>query len=263
MPVAERHDCAPVFLESLDVHRIRLGALVRKLERWAPLDARDQAAILALPHQVRALDSGHHLVWEGDRPQHCCVLLSGFAFRHKSAGHGGRQILSVHMPGDAVDLQNSLLGVADHGVQMLTAGDVALIPIEAVKDIAFAHPPIGLAMWYDTLVDGSIFREWITNVGQRDARTRIAHLLCEIGLRLEQTGLADRSHYELPITQEQLADAVGLTSVHVNRTLKALGEDGYITRSHRMISVSDWTRLAKVGDFNARYLHVEGLRALA
>jgi DNA-binding transcriptional ArsR family regulator len=112
-------------------------------------------------------------------------------------------------------------------------------------------------MWIDTLVDGSIFREWIANVGRRDARTRIAHLLCEFSIRLRVAGLGSEARYELPMTQEQLADATGLTSVHVNRTLKALEQDGVIERPNpRSIWVGNWRRLAEVGDFDTGYLHL-------
>jgi CRP-like cAMP-binding protein len=233
-----------------------LSAMIRKLELWQPLLAAEQEAILALPHACRDLHAGQYLVWDGDRPQHTCVLLDGFAHRHKIGGNGGRQILSIHMKGDIVDLQNSLLGIADHNVQMLTAGKVALVPVEAMRDLASTHPAIGMAMWYETLVEGSIFREWILNIGRRDARTRIAHLLCEFAVRMEAAELGDVSTYELPITQEQLADAVALTAVHVNRTLMRLEEDGLISRTKRVITIHDWPELAKTADFQPRYLHL-------
>src|SRR5690606_8730294 len=139
---------------------------------------------------------------EGDRPGNACVMLSGFSIRHKVAGNGGRQIFSIHMKGDLADLQNSLLGHADHNLQALTRVAAALIPVEAIQEIAFTRPAIGRAMWYETLVDASIFREWTLNVGRRDARTRTSHLLCEFALRLEVTGLGERCDYELPMTQE-------------------------------------------------------------
>lgn len=234
-----------------------LAPMVRKLSLWGPLSDDDRAQILELPHQRRRLDANQYLVWDGDRPQNTCVLLSGFAFRHKHAGNGGRQIVSIHMRGDIVDLQNSLLGIADHNVQMLTAGEVALIPVAAVRDIATRNPVIGMAMWYETLVEGSIFREWVLNIGRRDARTRIAHLLCEFAVRLEIAELGHPTHYELPITQEQLADAVALTPVHVNRTLMNLEAEQLITRTKRVISITDWTKLVKVADFEPRYLHLD------
>ena len=111
-------------------------------------------------------------------------------------------------------------------------------------------------MWYETLVEASIFREWILNIGRRNARTRIAHLLCEFALRLEIAELGKMTGYTLPITQDQLADAVALTSVHFNRTLMRLEADGLIKRSKREITINDWTQLAKAGDFQPRYLHL-------
>ncbi len=238
-----------------------LSLMVRKLSQWSPLDADERAAILALPYIRRGIEANQYLVWDGDRPTNACLLLRGFAFRHKLAGDGARQILSIHMKGDLIDLQNSLLGEADHNVQMFATGEVALIPIENVRKLAFEHPNIGMAMWYETLVEGSIFREWVLNVGRRDARTRIAHLLCEFALRLEVADLGQQTHYEMPITQEQLADAVALTPVHVNRTLMGLQADGLIKRDKRTISISDWDRLAIVGDFVPRYLHLDPPKA--
>jgi CRP-like cAMP-binding protein len=239
-----------------DTTQPTLAPMVRKLQLWHPLSEADRRAVLDLPFVERELDAGQYIVWEGDRPQNACLLLSGFAYRHKLAGDGGRQILAIHMKGDLVDLQNSLLGIADHNVQMLSAGRVAMIPVEDMRDIAFACPAVGMAMWYETLVEGAIFREWIVNIGRRDALTRIAHLLCEISLRLDVAELGHQTEYELPISQEQLADAVSLTSVHVNRKLMELESGGLIKRTKRMIEVNDWPALARVGDFQSRYLHV-------
>jgi len=233
-----------------------LAPMVRQLGRREEFDARDRDAIHALPFTLRKVQASQYLVWDGDKPQYTCLLISGFAFRHKLAGNGGRQIVSIHMRGDIVDLQNSLLGTADHNVQMLTAGEVAMIPVEAMRELAFNHPSVGMAMWYETLVEGSIFREWVLNVGRRDARTRIAHLLCELALRMESAGLGEHVNYEFPITQEQLADSVALTSVHVNRTLMKLEADGLITRNRRMITVVDWRKMIVEADFEPRYLHI-------
>lgn len=235
-----------------------LEPMVRKLGGWRTLDGHDQQALRALPYRVIKLRPQEYVVREGDRPQNSCLMLSGFAFRHKVAGNGGRQIFSIHMAGDLADLQNSLLGVADHNLQALTHVEIALIPVEAIQDIAFSRPAIGWAMWYETLVDASVFREWTLNVGRRDARARAAHMLCEFSLRLETAGLGKRCNYELPMTQEQLADALGLTSVHVNRTLMALAGEGLITRAQRSIQIDDWPRLAKEGDFDPAYLHLQG-----
>ena len=233
-----------------------LEPLARKFESYATFQPGDREALLALPHEVKTVDAASYLVREGDVTTRACVMLSGFTYRHKIVADGARQILAIHMRGDMVDLQNSILRVADHNVQALTACEIASIPREAVKRLAYERPGIGLAMWYDTLVDGSIFREWIANVGRRDSRTRLAHVLCEFALRLETAGLATHTKWELPMTQEQLADVTGLTSVHVNRTLKALALDGLISRNKRSVTVTDWKALARAGDFQSGYLHL-------
>ena len=229
--------------------------MVSKLEQRGALNSGDRQATLDLPYRVIKLRPQEYIVREGDTPQHCCLMLSGYSFRNKIAGNGGRQVFSIHMRGDLADLQNSLLGVADHNLQALDHVEAAMIPVAAIQDLAFSRPAVGRAMWFQTLVDGSIFREWTLNVGRRDARTRAAHLLCEFALRLEYAGLGLKGDYELPMTQEQLADAMGLTSVHTNRTLMALGAEGLISRTKRAIRINDWHRLARVGDFNAAYLH--------
>ena len=231
--------------------------MVRKLAYWCKLDAADRDAILNLPYTLRRVEQHHYIIRDRDKAAFSCLLLSGFAVRHKIVGGGYRQICSIHMKGELVDLQNSLLGTADHSVQMLTNGQIAMIPRDEIMKLAFERPSVGRAMWYDTLVDGSIFREWIANVGRRDARTRVAHLLCEFALRLKVAGLGDEVGYQLPMTQEQLGDATGLTSVHVNRTIKQLEADGLIDRvSPRAISIGDWKKLADVGDFDSHYLHL-------
>jgi CRP-like cAMP-binding protein len=243
----------------------RLEPMLRKLEYWHKLSDDDRAAVLRLPHIFKKMEAHHYLVREFDRAEYSCVLLSGFAIRHKIVAGGQRQIIAIHMKGEMVDLQNSLLGRADHSVQMLTAGKVAMIPRDEIKRLAFERPNVGLAMWTDTLVDASIHREWIANVGRRDARTRVSHLLCEFALRLKVAGLGEQTNYELPMTQDQLADTTGLTSVHVNRTLKGLEKDGLIERrTPRFIQIGDWRKLAEVGDFNSAYLHLnDGEPALA
>jgi CRP-like cAMP-binding protein len=235
-----------------------LEPMVRKLEGWTPLDEDDKRALFALPMTVRQVTRGHFVVREGDKATHSCVLVSGFAYRQKIVGNGGRQILAIHVAGDLVDLQNSLLRCADHSVQALTDTVIAQIPVEEVRRLAFARPAVGMAMWYDTLVDASIHREWTTNIGRRDALARVSHLLCEFGVRLEKAGLGNRSRYELPMTQEELADCVGLTPVHMNRTLRSLDKEGLIQRPRRAIVIDEWARLAALGDFDPAYLHLPG-----
>jgi CRP-like cAMP-binding protein len=234
-----------------------LELMLERLERLSPLDTVDRAAILALPHTLRVVAPSEYIIREGAEAVDSCLLRAGFVQRHKVVADGSRQIVSIHMAGDMVNLQNSLLKTADHSVQALTRADVAFIPGRAIIALASLRPAVAIAMWLDTLIDGSIFREWIANVGRRDARTRTAHVLCEFGLRQEAAGLGTRRKYDLPMTQEQLGDALGLTPVHVNRTLRALEEGGLIQREKRSITIADWDALRRTADFDPTYLHLE------
>lgn len=242
--------------------RPNLELFVRKLQTHAPhLDDEDRQALLTLPFTLRTMEPGSYLVREGDVPDRCAVLLSGFAFRQKQTGEGLRQIVSLHIPGEATDFQGLFLDEADHSVQMLTRGEVAFVPRAEFQNLVRTRLSISHAILLHILVESSIFREWVLNVGRRDARCRMAHLLCEFAVRMDAQGLAGSGNYELPITQEQLADALGLTAVHVNRTLKALEAEGLIVRSKRSVAFPAWRRLQDVGDFNPRYLHLEPQRA--
>jgi CRP-like cAMP-binding protein len=238
-----------------------LELLVRNLELRSPLPPEDRAALLNLPHTVRMLEAGTYTIREADRPRHCAVLVSGFAFRQKITGDGLRQIVAVHIPGDALDFQNLFLDVSDHSVQTLTRAEAAFLTISDLQVLARERPAVGHAILVKILVEASIFREWVLNVGRRDSKMRVAHVLCELGVRLDAEGLTEDYGYELPMTQEQLADAVGLTPVHVNRTLKALEAEGLIVRSKRSVTFPDWKRLRQVGDFNQRYLHLDKQRS--
>jgi len=238
-----------------------LDVMLRKLRLWAPLDADDERALLGLPHTVVRIGKQRALITEGDAVAHCWVIISGYCVRYKIVGDGGRQILSIHMKGDLVDLQNALLGIADHGVQAVTDCEMAKIPIEAIRQLTDTRPAIKEALWYDTLVDGSIHREWVANVGRRDGATRVAHLLCEFALKLEAVSLGEKLDYELPLTQDQLADATGMTAVHVNRVLQGLAAEGLIERATpKSVLIGDWKRLAAAGDFNQAYLHLDAAK---
>jgi CRP-like cAMP-binding protein len=236
---------------------------LRRLERRSPLREADREALKGLPQTVRRIAANAHIIRDGEATDTCALLLSGFAYRYKITGEGGRQIVSLHMPSEFLDLQNAFLGISDTGVQTLTEAEVAFIPRAAIEELAMANPAIARVLWIDTLIDSSIFREWVVNVGRRDSRARVAHILCEFFVRMEAAGLATNHSYTLPMTQEQLADAVGLTSVHVNRVLRQLGEEGLISRDRRTIAIPDWRRLRDAGDFNERYLHhdAEALRS--
>jgi CRP-like cAMP-binding protein len=227
----------------------------RKLGMLADLDEVDREALRSLPLSIERVEAGYHLVREGTEPGNCCLLVTGYACRNKVTLAGQRQIVSFHMAGDLVDLQHLHLSVADHHVQTITRAEVAWIPKANLLAVARKRPGIAEALWRDTLVDASIFREWVLNVGRRDARSAIAHMLCEFAVRAEAVGLGTADTFRWPLTQEQIADATGLTPVHVNRMLKSLAADGLIERSAYGYRVSAWSELKRVAAFDKIYLH--------
>jgi CRP-like cAMP-binding protein len=229
--------------------------VIRKLERLAPLDQEDREAIRSLPFEVETARAHHYVVREGDVATRCCILLKGYACRHKVTRSGSRQIMSFHIPGDILDLQHILLSRADHNVQTISEATFAWVPTADLRRIAQERPSIGEVLWRDSLIDASIFREWVLNVGRRDAKSRIAHMLCEFAARREKAGLGPPEKFELPMTQEQIADATGLTAVHVNRMLNELTLDGVIARDKREVEIADWARMCRVADFDRAYLH--------
>jgi CRP-like cAMP-binding protein len=234
-----------------------LDRMVHKLARRAPLDDADRKALGALSFRIKTFEPGSYIVREGMNANESALILEGFAFRHKLTQEGSRQIVSFHVAGDFVDLEGSLLKVADHNVQTLNRCQIAAIPVREIVSLIDGHPRIGRALWIDTLIDASIYREWVMNVGRRTGSARIAHLLCELAKRLELAGLGDEHGYALPMTQEQLADATGLTPVHVSRCLKALQEEGLISRNGRYVSIPDWERLRDASGFSELYLHLD------
>jgi CRP-like cAMP-binding protein len=222
----------------------------------------DRQAVLQLPYTLRSLEASSYLIREGDPPVRCGVLVSGFAYRQKITGDGQRQIMALMIPGEAVDFQNLTFGVADHSVQMLTRGEVAFVARAHFQALIDTRPAVARAILIHILVEASIAREWVLNLGRRDARTRMAHFLCEFAIRMQAQGLAGEDDYQLPITQEQLADALGMTPVHVNRTLRSLEAEGLIVRNKRNIAFPSWNRMRDVGDFNQRYLHLSATEAI-
>lgn len=237
---------------------VTLREFAEKLARRAELPDSDCTAISTLPYFVRAVSANAALVKQGDTAQHFCSLLSsGIAFKHKMASTGSRQIVSLHVPGDLLDFQQSFLHTADHSTHALTDLEILEIDRTALDELLMSRPKVVYAFCVDHMVETSISREWVLNVGRRDGRTKLAHLLCEIGIRLNALGLMSGEEFDLPMTQEQLGDATGLTGVHVNRMLKSLAHDGLIHHNNRSISVVDWNALCKVGDFNPTYLHLK------
>ena len=237
--------------------------LIRKLESIFTLSDDERTALDSMPMQVVSLKADQDIVREGDRPSRSCLLLEGYSCTYKMTGDGKRQIMAFHMAGDIPDLQSLHLKVLDNSIATLTPCRVGFIQHETLQALCERYSRITSALWRETLVDAAVFREWMTNIGQREAYNRIAHLLCEWLVRLRAVGLAQGNTCELPMTQAELADAQGTSNVHINRVLKKLRRDGLITLKGSTLTVLNWDELKAVGDFHPLYLHLEQDQAAA
>ena len=230
--------------------------LLRKLDGVAELSAADRNAIRALPMAIRSFGADQDIVREGDGPIECCLILDGFACRYKLLADGRRQIMSFHMPDDIPDLNSLRIGAMDHALGTIAPTRAAFILHEHVEALMRGHPGIAAALWRDTLIDSAILREWIVGLGRRSARQRVAHLLCELVVRLEAVGLgAKQSPLNLPITQAELGDALGLSTVHINRVLQDFRAADLLTWRGSTLHVRDWDGLQTAGEFEEQYLH--------
>jgi CRP-like cAMP-binding protein len=234
-----------------------LDPLVRKLESVASLSAEEKAAVLDLPITVRQMRADHDIVRERDRPSQCCLVLDGWLCRYKILETGTRQIFSFHIAGDIPDLQSLHLRVMDHNLGSLGQSTVAFIQHESVKSLAKDFPHICNVLWRDTLIDAAIFREWMVGMGRRDAPSRIAHLICELFTKMRSVGLTRGYTCDFPITQSVMGDALGLSTVHVNRSLMELRGRGLIKLEKQVLTILNWDGLQEEGGFDPLYLHLE------
>lgn len=231
--------------------------LIGRLEQHATLSDADRKAVLGLNLTQKAYQSHEFIVREGVACTGISVILEGFAIRQRVTSSGSRQILSFHVSGNFLNLEGVLLNVVDHNVQALGPCEVAVVSAEEINALIDAYPQLARALWAETLIDSSLYREWIVNLGRRSARERIAHLFCEMAKRRGLAGHDKNGGFQLPMTQEQLADATGLTPVHVNRMLKALEQDGLIARTSRSCLIPDWKKLTAEAGFDPQYMHID------
>ena len=231
-------------------------ALSLRLEAFTRLSPEDRAVIATISQVSRIIPPRRDLIREGENPRFVHLMVDGWACRYKALPDGRRQIVAFFVPGDFCDLNVYVLKEMDHGIGAITRLSVADISREEMDSVTAAHPRITQALWWESLVQVAIQREWTLNVGQRSAYERIAHLLVELYLRLKAVGLARDGSCDFPLTQNDLADATGLTPVHVNRTLQDLRRDDLILLEHKRLTIPDVRRLMQVATFNPNYLHL-------
>jgi CRP-like cAMP-binding protein len=230
--------------------QLHLSAFVR-------LSHSDQEVVsAALNRRMRVIEARSDIIREGERPRFVNVVLEGWAQRYKQLADGRRQILSFFIAGDLCDTNVFILGQMDHSVASVSRLKIAEISESEFEAILESSPRITRALWWNELVTVSIQREWTTNIGQRTAYERIAHLFCEMFVRLRTVQLTDGLSCDFPLTQSEIAEATGLTQVHVNRTLQELRRAGLIELRQKRLTVFDFERLMAVALFNPNYLHL-------
>jgi CRP-like cAMP-binding protein len=239
---------------------VRSDPLFLRLATVAHLREEDKQLLNELCGDVRTVAAKHDIISQGDRPDYVHLIMDGWAGRYKLVAGGARQIVAFLIPGDFCDLHVAVLGHMDHGIVALTKCRVAYIVSRDLDELTSHHNGLTKALWWSTLVDEAVLRSWVVNAGRRTAYERIAHLFCEMHLRMSLVGLVDGNRFDMPITQEELADATALTPVHVNRTLQVLRNDGLIKFRGGVLTVLDVPRLQKEAGFDADYLHLQRRR---
>ena len=232
--------------------------LVTKLEKTDRLSAEERSVLQSLATSTREFAADEDMVAQGTSPKYSTLLLEGFAGRYKVLASGQRQITALHVPGDFVDLHSFLLAKMDHSIVALSPCRVTIVQHDTLRQITERFPHLGRVLWLTTLVDGAIHREWLVAMGRRTALAHTAHLFCELFLRLEQIGATDGLSFKLPLTQEEIADMLGLSYVHVNRTLGELRDSRLLEWRKQIVTIKDWGRLVDVAEFDPTYLNLQG-----
>jgi CRP-like cAMP-binding protein len=235
-----------------------LQFFVNRLASRSVLTEEEQNAVLGMNGQVKQVAAHVDFVQQGEEVDHSCVVVEGLVGRFGQNGEGDRQITCLYIPGDMADLPSVVSPKSGWGLTALTLTTILRVPHADLRRIAATHPGVAEALWRDCVADGSIFSEWVVNVGRRHALARIAHLFCEMAIRYERIEKGDRCSFPLPLTQADLGDATGLTSVHVNRTLKELRTRSIATARSGTVTVHNWNQLVSVGEFDDAFMLLGG-----
>ena len=234
-----------------------LDRFFSKLERRDVISPDERRALLDAAGAEASIPAGGDLVREGERPDRSTLVVTGFTTRYRVLSDGQRQITAIHVPGDFVDLHSFVLKEMDHSVGALSACRVIYFPHQALTTITERFPHLTRVHWLMPLLDSAIHREWIVAMGRRSAPGQMAHLVCELFVRLDVVGLVENNRFTVPLTQIELADALGISAVHVNRVMQELRSENLFTWQNQTIHILDWPRLQERAEFDARYLHLQ------
>lgn len=230
--------------------------LVTKLEKRDALTDEERGILERATSEIRTYKAGEDVVREGETLDFSCLILEGWSTRNKSLSDGRRQITAFHIAGDFVDLHSFLLKPMDHTVSALTTCRMAIVPHTALTEITQTQPHLTRMLWLSTLIDAAIHREWLVAIGRLSATGHMAHLICELYVRLEAIGLAHDYKFEFPATQTQLADALGISPVHVNRVVQELRRDNLVTWRGAQVAIKDWGELKRIAEFDPVYMNL-------
>jgi CRP-like cAMP-binding protein len=230
--------------------------LVRKLEKAGPLPEAEKHALACLTFRIRSYGKGEIVVQQGQKPEESCLLLEGLAFRFKILPDGQRQIVSLQVPGDFMDLHSFVLSPLDHAIAAAAPSRVARVPHAAIGALVAEYPRMARALMWDMALDGAISREWLANVGRRSAYQQLAHLFCELYFRMQRAGLVEDQGFPMVLTQAELGDACGLSTVHVNRSLQSLRKDRLVVLENHFLGIPDIEALVEAASFDPAYLHL-------
>ncbi|WP_198585856.1 Crp/Fnr family transcriptional regulator [Pararhizobium haloflavum] len=231
--------------------------LLLHLEKRDALSPAERDIILEMSANQKVFPAKVDIVREGDNPTESCMLLSGFSARYHILADGKRQISAIHVPGDFVDLHSFLLARMDHSVAALTDCRVAMVPHTHLRELSQTQPHLTRLLWLSTLIDAAIHRRWIVTSGRLSAAGQLAHLICEMFCRLQVVEMVEEDSFRLPISQIELGDALGLSTVHINRTIRELRERDLIRWQNSQITIVNWTSLKRFAQFEPIYLNLE------
>lgn len=234
--------------------RHNLRSFLDRLTSRSVLNQAEQQAVLDLPGHAEQVQANRDFVPLGTRVDHACLVIAGIVGRFDQSIEGRRQITAMHVSGDMCDLHSVVQPQPTSALQALSVATILRVPHSAIRTAAARYPALAEALWRDCMVDAAILSEWVVNVGRRDAKTRIGHLLCEMASRLHATGRGNDFVFDLPVTQTQLAEATAMTPVHVNRSLQRLRADGLVEWHQRVVRILQWDALAERAEFDPVYL---------
>jgi CRP-like cAMP-binding protein len=235
-----------------------LQMFVSRLRSRSVLTEEEVEALLGLNGHFAEVAPRIDFVRYGESVDHACLIVKGLAGRYGQHANGARQITCLHIPGDMADLPSVVSPKSGWGLSALTATTLLRIPHADLRRVAAKHAGIAEAFWRDCVADGSMFSEWVVTVGRRDAISRVAHVFCQMAIRYELLGQGNRHGFRLPMTQTDLADATGLTGVHVNRTLRVLRTGSVVEFHAGTVTVHDWDEMVKIADFDSGFMLLDG-----